>query len=154
MLLSIHCRIGLCLEIYWLCGLMLVNNLLVLFLSLSVEMTASWQVLVGIAFIIFASWLCITGVNFLCFGVFSCLDWYAGMLVNSSLILSNLFKKKSAMSSASWLSVVPVSNEFSFLFTSMPFNSLNSCFKSLLAPFIIDVFCCSLAFYCICFIPW
>ena len=50
--------------------------------SLSVGMISSWQVLAGIAFIIFASWLCVTGVNFLTFGISSCLSWCAGMFVN------------------------------------------------------------------------
>ena len=78
-------------------------------------------------YLVFASCLFVTVSNFLSIGVSSCLGWYAGIFVNPSLILSILFKKKSAKSSASWLLVVPVGIGFSLMFPSMPFNALNNC---------------------------
>ena len=82
-------------------------------LSLSVGMMSSWQVLADITFTIFARWFCVIGVNFLSFGVSSCLGQYAGMFLNP-LILSILFRKKSAKSSADCSLVVPIGSGFSF----------------------------------------
>ena len=136
---------------------MLVNNLLVPFFSLSIRMTSSWQDLVSIAFIVFSSWLWVISVKFLSFVVSISFGWYAGMLVNSSLILSILFKKKSAESSVvdyQWYLLV-----VGFCFCSpicflLPWIVVWNLCWSLLLLLPGGVFCCILAFYCVCFIPW
>ena len=65
-----------------------------------------------------------------------------------TLLLSCLSSSgRNLQSSASWLSVVPVGSGFSFLFSSMQSNALNSCLESLLVSFVTVTRWCLLLYY-------